>query len=404
MGSFPATYPNTWLRLQRAGSNFTGYASLDGNTWSRLGGVALNASNTLYVGLAVTSRNSNQVTTAQFRDFDNVTGSPPGMALTLPMEPLGPSSRKTGLALSEIMYHPRLIETNRSLEFIEIFNAQAYPENIGGHRISGDVDYTFPPGTVMAAGSFLVVARDPAFVQTYYGLSNVVVLGPWDGAPTNGSAISTNNLPGGAGTVRLRNKAGAVLLEVTYEGKTPWPLSADGSGHSLVLARPSYGENDPRAWSASDSFGGSPGRAEPFHADPLRTVMINEFLANSAGPNDFVELYNHSNVPVDLSGAYLTDESQTNRYRIPDNTRLEPRGFLSFSEATLGFGLRAGGERLFLINSNQTRALDAIEFEGQSSGVSSGRYPDGAPSFYESVVAHARRGQQRPVAVVHRHQ
>ena len=44
-----------------------------------------------------------------------------------------------------------------------------------------------------------------------------------------------------AGRVRLRSKAGAVLLEVNYEGTAPWPLAADGTGHSMVLARPSYG-------------------------------------------------------------------------------------------------------------------------------------------------------------------
>jgi hypothetical protein len=38
---------------------------------------------------------------------------------------------------------------------------------------------------------------------------------------------------------------------------------ADGTGHSLSLVRPSYGENDFRAWSESDSVGGSPGVAEP---------------------------------------------------------------------------------------------------------------------------------------------
>ncbi len=36
-GSFPANYPNTWLRLKRSGNTFTGYASYDGQTWTQLG-------------------------------------------------------------------------------------------------------------------------------------------------------------------------------------------------------------------------------------------------------------------------------------------------------------------------------------------------------------------------------
>jgi hypothetical protein len=43
--------------------------------------------------------------------------------------------------------------------------------------------------------------------------------------------------------------------------------------------------------------------------------------------------------------------------------------------------LSAGGERLFLINSNQTRVIDVIDFEAQARGVSSGRFADGAPSL-----------------------
>ena len=41
--------------------------------------------------------------------------------------------------------------------------------------------------------------------------------------------------------------------------RTSWPPAADGAGHSLVLARPDYGENSPLAWSASYAAGGSPG-------------------------------------------------------------------------------------------------------------------------------------------------
>jgi hypothetical protein len=33
------------------------------------------------------------------------------------------------------------------------------------------------------------------------------------------------------------------------------------------------------------------------------------------------------------------------------------------------------------VNSNQTRVLDAVKFDGQENGVSFGRYPNGAPGF-----------------------
>ncbi|HMJ90716.1 MAG TPA: PA14 domain-containing protein, partial [Candidatus Acidoferrum sp.] len=44
-GSFPVNYPYTWLRLQRTnGLFFSGYASIDGQMWTRLGTVAISNS------------------------------------------------------------------------------------------------------------------------------------------------------------------------------------------------------------------------------------------------------------------------------------------------------------------------------------------------------------------------
>jgi hypothetical protein len=404
-GSFPATYPNTWLRLKRTGNVFAGYAGVDGNSWMALGSATIALPLTVPVGLAVTSRTTNQLaTTAKLRGLENVTGNPPVMSQALSKEPMGPSSRKTGLVISEIMYHPRTVGnfTNRSLEFIEIFNSQSFFENIGNHRLSGAIEYTFPPNTVLQPGAFVVVARDPAFVQSHYGISGV--LGPWDGVGPDG--ISTNNLPGGSGRVRLRNPANAVLLEVNYRGEAPWPIAADGAGHSLVLSRPSYGEGDVKAWDASDSIDGSPGRLEPFSADSLSSVVINEFLAHTDFPlEDFVELYNHGNQTVDLSGAYLTDEASTNKFRIPNGTTIPPRGFLSFdvSTNTTGFALSSGGERIYLVNSNQTRVIDALDFGPQENGVSTGRIPDGAPSFYRMAArtpGAANSGQRNDSIVI----
>ena len=383
IGSFPVTYPNTWLRLKRAGNVFTGYASPDNVNWAQLGSFNLSPAPTgpMFVGLVATSRNTNQALTAQFRDFANVTGTPSTATPVLSREPIGPSSRRTALAISEIMYHPRATPgVSGSLEFIELYNSQAFDTKIGGFRISGSVDYVFPANTIIKSGQYLVVAREPSTVQSYYGITGV--LGPWNGA-------STNSLPGGSGTVRLRNRAGAVLLEVNYEGRNPWPIAADGAGHSLVLARPSYGEGDPQAWAPSDSFGGSPGRAEPFSSEPLSSVVINEFLAHtepSLGVEDYLELYNHSNVPVDLSGAYLTDESSTNKFRIPNGTVIGPTNFMVFGQTALGFALNAAGERIYLVNSNQNRVINAVDYDAQANGVSFGRYPDGAPAFYEMAA------------------
>src|SRR6185369_936702 len=81
--------------------------------------------------------------------------------ITARLEPLGPSSRRSPLVVSEIMCAPEARADLRNLEFIEIYNSQLWPEDIGGYRLSGEVDYTFPAGTVISAEGFLVVAKVP---------------------------------------------------------------------------------------------------------------------------------------------------------------------------------------------------------------------------------------------------
>jgi hypothetical protein len=295
---------------------------------------------------------------------------------SLDREPPGPSSRRTGLAITEIMYNPRPVPgqaSNFTHEFIEVFNSKPWAEDLGGFSITGSVSYVFPPNTLLGPGAYLVVARAPGLIVTNYGITNV--LGPWAGAETNG--LSTEE-----GTVQLRHRLGALLLEVNYEDSPPWPEGADGTGHSLVLTRPSYGEDDFRAWAQSDVTGGSPGQADPAPVEPMATVFINEWQHHS-DPVDWVELYNHANDPVDVSGARITDNPQgTNFFRIPDGTSIPGRGFLSYDQNQLGFQLFAGGETLFLWNSNRTRVIDVIDFRGGSNNVSQGRWPDGGPNIY----------------------
>src|SRR5439155_23243238 len=74
-GSSPVSYPNTWLRLQRVAQRFSGFAGRDGADWTLLGSATCAMSNRLYLGLAVTSRQTNQTATAQFRDFLVTTAS-----------------------------------------------------------------------------------------------------------------------------------------------------------------------------------------------------------------------------------------------------------------------------------------------------------------------------------------
>src|SRR5206468_10076564 len=93
--------------------------------------------------------------------------------LSLPKEPLGPATRRHGVVISEVMYHPTNRPDARNLEFIEIYNAQPWFEEIGGWRISGAIDFVFPSNTVLQSTNYLVVAANPADFRAVYGFTNV---------------------------------------------------------------------------------------------------------------------------------------------------------------------------------------------------------------------------------------
>ena len=239
---------------------------------------------------------------------------------------------------------------------------------------------------MLAAEGVVVVAADPAAIQSVYGLTHV--LGPYSG-----------RLENHAEQLRLLNRSGAVLLEVSYASDFPWPVAADGAGHSLALARPSYGEGQPRAWAASDVIGGSPGRLESVGSEPLREVMINELVAHTTDPEpDVVELYNHSNQPADLSGCHLTDDRTTNKFTFASGVTVGPGGFLALDQTQLDFALSSAGETVYLINSNGTRVLDAVRLGPQAPGVPLGRSPDGSAQW-SALVAQTPGAQNSPARV-----
>ena len=336
------------------------------------------ATNATYTIATAFATNAGAYDVVVSNDAGTVTSVAATLSLTNPnltpaqltYEPLGPSSRRTPIVISEIMYHPAPRADGKNLEFIELYNSNPFREDISGFRLTGEFDYTFPPGTVLGGNSFLVVAPQPAELQSVYGIAGV--LGGF-----------TNTLPNDIGTLRLLKSSGAIVLEVSYADEMPWPVAADGTGHSLVLARASYGHQNPYAWAASARVGGSPGGPDPVPAAPVENVVINEILARTEPPlEDFIELYNHSFVEVDLSGCWLSDDPATNKFRVPDGTTIPAGGFLAFPQTQLGFALSAAGESVFFVSSNQTRVVDAIRFGAQAEGVSSGRVPDGAPSWH----------------------
>ena len=264
------------------------------------------------------------------------------------------------------MYHPAPQESGANLEFIEIFNSQPWWEEVGGFHIDGDINYGLPPGTRIEKLNYLVIASDPEAVKKAYGLENV--LGPYTGRLSNGG-----------GRLRLRNNLDAVLFEVNYDTRAPWPSSTDGAGHSLTLGRPSYGEQD------AASLGTEQHRRRFTRRggyDRQRTaslrVCINEIKTNAGGDTPaFVELFNHSATDADLSGAVLTDSIGDKKFTFNEGTIIGAGEQLVgvFGAAWFSAGRWKGCSLVF--KCHIYRVLDAIHYKAQPNGFSLGRSRDG---------------------------
>lgn len=258
-------------------------------------------------------------------------------------EPIGPCSRNTGLVISEIMYHP-----NSGQSFVELYNSDIYTYDLKGYTIRfGNQEYVYNTDVSLNSKAYTCVSF---------------------------ASVPTEN------RAKLISPTGALLFNIEWNNKFPWPVGADGYGHSMVLRYPSMGEDNPKAWGLSARNGGSPGMPEPTNYDDSQdkydAININEYIASGT---DAVELYNSSNAGCNISGCVLQDDNN-NAYTIPAGTIIGARGYLNIN--TLPFGLSAqNGDSIILWSPNKNKILDAVSFGPQLDGISEGRFPDGSDDW-----------------------
>ncbi|MDA1006252.1 MAG: lamin tail domain-containing protein [Verrucomicrobia bacterium] len=283
------------------------------------------------------------------------------------------ASFTTPIRVTEIMYHPSDPNPGDTIdkdeyEFLELWNSGTESFDLSGYFLDG-ITYTFPPGSVLAAGNYLVLVRNStAFAARYPGVSaNGVYLG---GLSNSGEKI------------RLKTPLDTTVLSVEYDDDPDWVLSPDGMGYSLVNRNPDGDPDLAANWTASRDPGGSPGAADP----PLTyaTGLLNEVLAHSTSPyEDAVELRNTLGTTADLGGWFLSNAARNvsgtldpillKKYRIPDGTIVPANGYAAFYEGSFGtgnpltpFSLSPYGGRIYLSSAdpagNLTGHLIALEF------------------------------------------
>ncbi|MFV2069128.1 MAG: lamin tail domain-containing protein, partial [Pirellulales bacterium] len=245
----------------------------------------------------------------------------PMVTPTLDVESGENSGPRVGpVVISELMYHPRdpgdLIEQN-DLEYVEIYNPTDEPIDLAGWQLEDGVTFSFDDNTSLAPREALIVVRfDPADEQqldlfrSHYGIRPWVdIVGSYSGSLSNrGDSVRLLRAedPGPDGPEPL-----LMLLEdeVRYDDQAPWPITADGFGHSLNRDAAGLWGNDVVSWKAAPP---SPGMVEP----RVSTLAITELNYQPYAPTpselavdpswtrddfEFIELLNVSGEPLELA-------------------------------------------------------------------------------------------------------
>jgi hypothetical protein len=252
------------------------------------------------------------------------------------------------------------IET--SPDWIELYNSSTSALDISGFKIydSGGKTGTkpkmvLPAGTTVPALGFLVVVTDDT-TASGFGLSS------------------------GGEQVWLENAAGKVLETVTFPALT---------------ATQSYGKaaEGGTEWKIWEQI--TPGMGNNGSNVVILPVVLNEAMSRGVPGTDpdWVEIYNPSNVALDLSGYKIYDSGGNSGVKdkmvFPVNSVAPAKGFFVIvvdDTSAAGFGLSSGGDEIWLENTSST-VIDHVVIPAIVSTTSSFcRIPDGGSTWQISAT------------------
>jgi hypothetical protein len=257
--------------------------------------------------------------------------------------------------------------------WVELYNAGTNAISLAGFYLGTNygnpVTWAFPTNASLLPGQFRVV---------------------WlDGQPAQSNGTSWHT------SFRLNPASGKLALARVLNGA---PQIVDYLNYTPLTANYSYGDfPDGQPFFRQTMFYTTPTGSNNVLAAPI-TVSINEWMAENTGwllnpatgkYDDWIELYNPSSTPADLTGYYLTDTlSNPFQFQIPAGFTVPTNGFLlvwadnktsantNSPNLHVPFKLDKGGEAIGLFAPDGT-AIDALTFGTQTANISEGRYPDG---------------------------
>lgn len=237
------------------------------------------------------------------------------------------SPDNSNLIISEINYNSD--STRNAGDWVEIRNNSSSPADISGYWLR-DNDwfhrFDIPTGTVLAPGGHLVIYESKSkFTEEHPNVTNAI--GPLD--------FKFDNV---TDEIYLFDRDSNVVAWASYSNKNPWPCSAAGFGSTLERRDPDGDPSAPASWFAG-CVGGSPGAAySPCGYLPALTEL-NYKSSPDADAGDWIELFNHADFPINLSGWKIGD-GDGNLFTIPSGTLIQPGEYHVFYQNDAKFSAR----------------------------------------------------------------
>jgi len=184
-------------------------------------------------------------------------------------------SFNTAIVINEIMYHPRPVSqspfTESDEQWIELHNRSDAGVTLTGWALTGGISFSFPSGTTIPAGGYLVVAKNADALKA-----------KWPAVANSIIGVFSGNISGKGEFIGLEDTLGNPVNGVDFSDGGRWPKEADGGCSSLELRDPRADNTAPEAWAASreDSLGSWQTftwqeKADNFNGDP---TQWNEFI------------------------------------------------------------------------------------------------------------------------------
>ncbi|MEL7533077.1 MAG: lamin tail domain-containing protein, partial [Bacteroidota bacterium] len=244
------------------------------------------------------------------------------------------SGTNADIIINEVMYNYGFkLDGLDAQDWVELYNRSNQAIDISAWELRDeDSTYILPPGTIISANSYLILADSlEDFLYVHPDITEVI-------------SLAGLGLSGKGEQIALFNSSACPVSAIVYDNNEPWPEAADGDGFSLMIQSDTLDPSQASNWLSSGNYSGTPGAVNEFLCETTTPdIIINElaYRPNSAyDTKDWVELFNPNSFDVDLSGWELHDSQ--NYFRIPNGTLISAGGYIVIVQEQYSFFTKYG--------------------------------------------------------------